>query len=213
MSGQGAYGVRGPTGPTGINGRKGHQGDGFGYTGPNLFAPGGLISFTGPPTQTPGPYELTVTPETSGTYYQVNISSVSGEGSIFNDTATLTLTSGGPFVVNNQLTGTGIYPGTYIVSVTSPTVYIIYPALSNAGSPTTITTVPSITLTLPTSGLVAGMFWVFNSAPSVSNKIVINLINGTAVYNGDPAATFIECAVGNSILLAYSGTAGSYIVF
>jgi hypothetical protein len=213
MSGQGAYGVRGPTGPAGITGRKGRQGDGFGYTGSSLFAPGGTLTssvLTGS-----SPYALTVTPGVSGTYYQLNISPTSAYGVIGNDDGILTTYSGGPFAVNDQLQGTNVYPGTYIVSITNSTSYFVYPSLSKMnGTPQTITSIPAVTLTLPTSGLVAGMFWVFNSITSVANtKFQINLVNGTAVYNGNAAATFIECAVGNSIILAYSGTAGSYIVF
>lgn len=212
MSGQGAYGVRGPTGPTGINGRKGRQGDGFGYTGYNLFAPGGTLTssvLTGS-----SPYALTVTPGVSGTYYQLNISTTSAVGIIDND-GILTTSSGGPFAVNDQIQGTNVYPGSYIVSITNSTTYFVYPALSTMnGISQTITSIPAVTLTLPTSGLTAGMFWVFNSITGVANtKFQINLVNGTAVYNGNSAATFIECAVGNSIILAYSGTAGSYIVF
>lgn len=78
----------------------------------------------------------------------------------------------------------------------------------------TITTIPRVTLTLPTSGLVSGMFWVFSSTTGgLPTKMQITLVNGTAVYNGNSAATFVETAIGNSIILAYSGTGTTYIVF
>jgi hypothetical protein len=68
------------------------------------------------------------------------------------------------------------------------------------------------TLTLPTSGLSSGMYWGFYNENS-AYKIRIDLINGNAVYNGNSLATFVEIAPRNGCIIAYSGTAGIYIVF
>lgn len=209
---QGAFGPIGVTGPTGMTGRKGHQGDGFGYTGANMFAPGGVLSFSS--ISNTSPYALTVTTASSGTYYKFTLSTVTGYGYLPAGSQTLTLSSGGPFVANDQLQGPNVYPGTYVVSVTNSTTYTVYPALSHMTGFDTITTIPRVTLTLPTSGLVSGMFWVFSSTTGgLPTKMQITLVNGTAVYNGNSAATFVETAIGNSIILAYSGTGTTYIVF
>jgi hypothetical protein len=67
-------------------------------------------------------------------------------------------------------------------------------------------------VTLPATYPVQGTFWVFYNRHA-SNKIQLQLTNGTAVYNGSSAATMVEIAAGNGCVLAYSGSSGSYIVF
>ena len=57
------------------------------------------------------------------TNYTIPASTVTGTGSI--STTTLTLTSGGPYIVGMLITGTGVTAGTYISAVISSTVYTV----------------------------------------------------------------------------------------
>jgi hypothetical protein len=75
----------------------------------------------------------------------------------------------------------------------------------------TNTGITGITLPASMSGITAGAFWMFQNNSGAGLNITLS--NGTAVYNGNAAASLIVLPSGSAITLVYSGTGTGYIVF
>jgi hypothetical protein len=115
-------------------------------------------------------------------------------------------------------TGLGFYssggylPYSIINASSTPT---LSPTASTCGSYYVINGATTITVALPSTAPPTGGFWVFKNdiAGGSSPILTITLTNGDVdYYKGAEAATVIQIASGNSLILAYSGTSTTYIV-
>ena len=113
--------------------------------------------------------------------------------------------------------GIAFYSGGYVsfVSIIQSTLTPFSVTASGSGTYySLINTNPgtgSCTVTLPATPP-QGTFWVFFNGRD-TEKLQITLVNGTAVYNGNPAAALVEIASHNGCILAYDVSSATYIVF
>ena len=131
-------------------------------------------------------------PATNQTFQFAGVGSITG--------TTLTLTSGGPFVVGATLSGTGVTPGTTITAVNGST-YTVTPSQTVPAGTVITETIPAVTTTT---------VCVLKSTALSTNPTVIPP-GQLSLYTPDQVLTIVQNTNNATVVFAYTYTVNAYV--
>jgi hypothetical protein len=131
-------------------------------------------------------------PASNQTFQFVGVGGITG--------TTLTLTSGGPFVVGAILSGTGVTPGTTVTAVNGST-YTVTPSQTVPPGTVIIATLPA-----PTTTTVC----VLKSTALSTNPVVIPP-GQLSLYTPDQVLTIVQNTNNATVVFAYTYTVRAYV--